>query len=101
MEFPDKLTRSERTIAGILLTGKSNKEIADGLFITEKTVKFHVGNIYKKCEVCRRAQFISKYLRETALEILQNNLVEVKDQVYDEIHDGGLPVGNWPLKQPL
>src|ERR1700743_1707843 len=36
----------------------SNKEVASQLFVTEKTVKFHLTNIYKKMAVKSRAQLI-------------------------------------------
>jgi hypothetical protein len=38
--------------------GLSNKEVANQLFVTEKTVKFHLTNIYKKMNVKSRAQLI-------------------------------------------
>jgi DNA-binding NarL/FixJ family response regulator len=59
-----KLSNRERQIADLVASGMANKEIADDLFITEKTVKFHCTNIYKKCCVKSRSQLIvlvSKY----------------------------------------
>ena len=41
---------------------KSNKEIADELFISENTVKFHIRNILKKFEVKNRKAATTKYL---------------------------------------
>ena len=35
---------------------KSNKEIADELFVTEATIKSHVSSIYKKCQVKNRRE---------------------------------------------
>lgn len=45
-----------------IIQGSSNKEIGEILFITESTVKKHVQNIYKKCEVNDRQSFINLYL---------------------------------------
>lgn len=45
-----------------IIQGSSNKEIGEILFITEATVKKHVQNIYKKCEVNDRQSFINLYL---------------------------------------
>jgi len=39
--------------------GLTNKEIGDLLFVTEKTVKFHFTNIFKKCKVKSRVQLMA------------------------------------------
>ncbi|MBQ0137820.1 MAG: response regulator transcription factor [Kurthia sp.] len=50
------LTRRERDVLAELTKGKSNKEIASSLFVTEKTVKTHISNIFTKLEVQDRTQ---------------------------------------------
>ena len=40
----------------LVALGKSNKEIANLLLITERTVEFHVGNLLLKLEVSGRVQ---------------------------------------------
>ncbi|WP_279222254.1 response regulator transcription factor [Anaerophilus nitritogenes] len=52
----DKLTRREYEVLGLIAEGKNNREIADNLFISEKTVKNHVSNIFRKIEVSDRTQ---------------------------------------------
>lgn len=52
----DELTRREREVLKEIASGKSNKEIAASLYITEKTVKTHVSNILAKLEVADRTQ---------------------------------------------
>ena len=52
------LTEREFLVADLVSRGLSNKEIANQLFITEKTVKFHLTNTYKKMGVKSRAQLI-------------------------------------------
>jgi DNA-binding NarL/FixJ family response regulator len=42
------LTRRERDVYALLAEGRSNREIAHALFISESTVKVHVGNILRK-----------------------------------------------------
>lgn len=42
------LTRREEEVLGLLLAGKSNQEIASGLFISVGTVKTHAHNVYAK-----------------------------------------------------
>ncbi|WP_026673338.1 response regulator [Alkalihalobacterium bogoriense] len=50
------LTPREKEVLKEILNGKSNKEIADCLVITEKTVKTHVSNVLSKLEVADRTQ---------------------------------------------
>ncbi|MBT2386828.1 LuxR family transcriptional regulator [Streptomyces sp. ISL-11] len=51
----DSLTDSERRIAVLARGGGSNKEIADALFITPRTVEMHLTNVYRKLDVRGRA----------------------------------------------
>ena len=50
------LTAREREVIGYLAKGCSNKEIAGALFISDKTVKCHINNIFKKLNVSRRIE---------------------------------------------
>lgn len=50
------LTRREQDVLAELTKGKSNREIASSLFVTEKTVKTHISNIFAKLEVQDRTQ---------------------------------------------
>lgn len=50
------LTPRERDVLSELTKGKSNKEIAASLFVTEKTIKTHISNIFNKLEVQDRTQ---------------------------------------------
>lgn len=52
------LSSREAEVAELVTKGLSNKEVANQLFVTEKTVKFHLTNIYKKMNVKSRAQLI-------------------------------------------
>ena len=52
------LSNRESEVACLVTKGLSNKEVANQLFVTEKTVKFHLTNIYKKMSVKSRAQLI-------------------------------------------
>jgi DNA-binding NarL/FixJ family response regulator len=48
------LSRRERTILCALASGRSNRQIAEELSVSEQTVKFHLTNIYGKLQVsCR------------------------------------------------
>ncbi|MGD6844215.1 response regulator [Bacillus infantis] len=52
----DELTKRELDVLKEIAKGKSNKEIAASLFITEKTVKTHVSNLLSKLEISDRTQ---------------------------------------------
>jgi len=63
------LTGRELQVLKLLATGLYNKEIADTLFISEKTVKNHVSNIFKKINVSDRTQ--------AAIYAIKNNIIEI------------------------
>ncbi|WP_102264334.1 response regulator [Mesobacillus jeotgali] len=52
------LTEREKEVLLCLVEGLSNKEIADRLFISDKTVKIHVSKIFKKLNVKSRSQVV-------------------------------------------
>ena len=53
---PQPLTRRENEVLQQLALGKSNQEIAEALFIADKTVRTHVSNILSKLGVSSRTQ---------------------------------------------
>ncbi len=63
--FPD-LTEREREVLELISIGRSNREIAEALFISTKTVSNHITNIFEKLQVADRAQAIVK-AREAGL----------------------------------
>lgn len=62
----DPLTNREQDVLQLILSGKSNKDIAAALFISESTVKTHLRNIYSKYDVNSRAELISTILKNQA-----------------------------------
>ena len=54
--LPEELTEREREVLVLLAEGRSNKEIARQLRVTERTVKGHVGNVLGKLSVVSRTQ---------------------------------------------
>ncbi|RDI47935.1 response regulator [Falsibacillus pallidus] len=52
----EQLTNREKEVLCQIAKGKSNKDIASALFITEKTVKTHVSNVLAKLDVADRTQ---------------------------------------------
>ena len=65
----DALTKREIEVLKLLAEGLFNKEIAYMLSISEKTVKNHVSNIFKKINVSDRTQ--------AAVYAIKNNIVEL------------------------
>ena len=60
---PDDLTDREREVLRHLALGESNKAIADVLYVSEETVKTHVGHILSKLGVENRAQAVVQSLK--------------------------------------
>jgi DNA-binding CsgD family transcriptional regulator len=52
------LTETEIKIIKLVLTGMTNKEIADELYISEKTVKFHLYKVFKKLTLKNRSELM-------------------------------------------
>jgi two-component system, NarL family, response regulator DevR len=54
----NRLTEREVQVLRLLAGGLSNRDIGVRLFISETTVKFHVGNLMRKLDVTRRAEAV-------------------------------------------
>lgn len=55
------LTPRDKSILELVAQGRSNKEIADQLSLTTKTVGYYLNGIYKKLHVQSRTQAVNKY----------------------------------------
>jgi DNA-binding CsgD family transcriptional regulator len=60
----EALTPSERRIAQLAATGRTNREIAQSLFITRKTVEMHLHNAYRKLDIDSRADLTDALTRQ-------------------------------------
>ena len=58
------LTEREVEILGLLATGRSNRELARSLFVSEATVKSHLSHIYMKLEVDTRAAAVARAIEQ-------------------------------------
>jgi DNA-binding CsgD family transcriptional regulator len=52
--LPDGLTAREAEVLALVATGRTNREIADALVISQKTVARHLSNIFAKCGLASR-----------------------------------------------
>lgn len=59
-----KLSKQERLIMPLLAEGKTNKEIAAHLCLSDKTVKNYIANIFFKIQVKRRAEAVAWFIKE-------------------------------------
>ena len=59
-----QLTAQEQAVAQFVAGGSTNKEVAQALFIAEKTVQFHLTRIYAKFGVRSRSELAAVYARE-------------------------------------
>lgn len=72
MYAPGALSNREFEVFLLVCGGIRNKEVADKLCVTEKTVKFHLTNVYKKLNCKSRNEMTAKfYRRDLPLEIVQ------------------------------
>ncbi len=55
----DPLSPREQGVLDLVSQGLTNKEVADGLYISENTVKFHMKNILDKLHLRNRSQVIA------------------------------------------
>ena len=57
------LTAREKEVFELLIANKTTKEIADELFISEKTVRNHISNVMQKLRVKGRAHAVVELIR--------------------------------------
>jgi two-component system, NarL family, response regulator LiaR len=70
-ESPEALTEREAEVLKLLARGKANKQIANSLYVSEKTVKTHVSSILMKLGIQSRTQ--------AALHAVRTGLVSVDE----------------------
>lgn len=58
------LSERELEVLGELVAGARNIEIAQNLYLSVKTVKSHLGSIFRKLEVSNRTEAVSKAIRD-------------------------------------
>jgi DNA-binding NarL/FixJ family response regulator len=56
MELQPRLTRRELEVLRLAAEGRSNRDVAKVLWVTDQTVKFHLANVYRKLGVSNRVE---------------------------------------------
>jgi DNA-binding NarL/FixJ family response regulator len=65
---PSRLTAQELAVAQLVARGLSNRQVASELFVSVKTVQFHLTRIYSKLRVSSRAELAARFSREGRLD---------------------------------
>lgn len=60
-----ELSAQEKRVMDLVAQGKTNKEVAAALSLSDKTVKNYLSHVYEKLQVTRRAQATSSFLQQT------------------------------------
>jgi len=93
------LSNREAEVAELVTKGLSNKEVANQLFVTEKTVKFHLTNIYKKMNVKSRAQLIVWCLPHLGFVEKEEKPVADNNAIHMAGNNPNIPAGTTSLAQ--
>lgn len=64
----DELTPHELRVAHVIARGATNREAAAELFLSPKTIDFHLQQVYRKLGIHSRAELASRFARDNALE---------------------------------
>lgn len=72
-------TKQENEVLKCLLAGMDNESITKELYISLSTVKFHVRNILRKCEVSNRFELMKKLGLEVFDSFRFNDVTHVRD----------------------
>jgi DNA-binding CsgD family transcriptional regulator len=76
----DQLTPQELQIARLVAEGKTNRYVAATLFVTPKTVEFHLTRVYRKLEIHSRSELVRRMADdETELDPLALRNAESRD----------------------
>ena len=57
----DTLTTQELAVAKLVVGGATNRDAAAALFVSPKTIEFHLGNVYRKLEVRSRTDLVRSF----------------------------------------
>jgi DNA-binding NarL/FixJ family response regulator len=61
----DELTENERRVAELAGAGKTNREIAEALFVSSKTVEAQIAHVYRKLGIRSRAELGARMAQRT------------------------------------
>ena len=62
----NELTPQQMQIAAMVAEGRTNRNIADSLFLSPKTIEFHLGHVFRKLDVSNRTELTRALLTSSA-----------------------------------
>lgn len=71
---PDSLTPTERRVAELAAASLTNRQVAEALFVTVKTVETHLARVYQKLGIATRAELV-RSIGPRSLRRLADHLV--------------------------
>lgn len=89
MSKSNPLSKREWEVVRLLLQGKSNKLIASSLGISNRTVEFHLKNIYAKLQVSSRVELILKLANTTGKVEIEKLGYSTVDEIGKSVENGG------------
>jgi DNA-binding CsgD family transcriptional regulator len=84
-------SKAEAAVVEYLKRGYANQKIADCLFVSEKTIKFHLTNIYKKAGVGSRAELIALDQNHQRGQMM-NEILKPLGQVIRPVEESSRPL---------
>ena len=91
------LSKRESEVVILVVQGLTNKQVADRLCVAEKTVKFHLTNVYKRMKISRRSQIIWTLPMSQFIENAKDTGVISPQQnagSNPQIDENSIPIGN-------
>ena len=85
------LSKREAEVVMLVVQGLTNKQVADRLCVAEKTVKFHLTNVYKRMKISRRSQIIWTLPMAQFIEHAKGPEPSPPQQAYESPTRDGLP----------
>jgi DNA-binding CsgD family transcriptional regulator len=67
----ERLTAQELQIALLVAQGKTNREVAEALFLSPKTVEYHLAHVYRKLDIHSRRELIRLFAAEAPAGALE------------------------------
>ena len=69
LKLPNDLTKREFEVLGLVATGRTNKEVAESLFISVKTVETHKTNILQKLGLKNTAELVKYAIKNKLIDV--------------------------------
>ena len=101
------LSKRESEVVILVVQGLTNKQVADQLCVAEKTVKFHLTNVYKRMKISRRSQIIWTLPMAQFIEHAKDNEPVAPQQANPigisspQVDDNSIPIGNSTVTDDL